>query len=94
MGKIQISASKAFALHFLCAAALAAGYCLARDVSGLSLVSDPVQTLRLLLVKSNPACFLYFESFPVLIILHCSSSKGRSLLESTVGFVVTLTVAR
>ncbi|XP_073112834.1 uncharacterized protein [Elaeis guineensis] len=54
MGKIQISASKAFALHFLCTAALAAGYCLARDVYALSLVSDPAQTLRLLLLFEGP----------------------------------------
>ncbi|XP_073001976.1 uncharacterized protein [Typha latifolia] len=54
MGAIQISASKAMALHSLSILSLATGYLVARDVYSLSLVTHPAQTLRLLLVFEAP----------------------------------------
>ncbi|WOL07344.1 phosphatidylinositol-glycan biosynthesis class F protein isoform X1 [Canna indica] len=62
MGDGDIAASTAIALHFLCALGLGAGYSLAQLKHHLSLVADPAQTLRFLLVVQGPVVIGIYSS--------------------------------
>ncbi|XP_077247691.1 uncharacterized protein LOC143887506 isoform X2 [Tasmannia lanceolata] len=78
---IEVSSSVAFALHLLCACSLSVAFWITRVVYVSSLISNPVQTLRLLWVIQSPIVILGF-SLVRQNPQHCSYLKavGRGLL--------------
>ncbi|KAK1256564.1 hypothetical protein QJS04_geneDACA019606 [Acorus gramineus] len=71
MGETDISVWKASATHIICGLGLFVAFRIARDVHGSNLVSDTVQTLRLLLVVEAPliiGIYGFFRRDPQ----HCS----------------------